>query len=139
MRNLPKLCAVASVLLASGCGSASTKSTPPATVSKPVTATPVAFLPSTCGNQVERPNSFLIACADGGSGVEHIVWRGWGDPVAVGTGFAFANDCEPTYAVLVTTNESSADRTAGAYRIGCAGHGSSGVSRTEPEPEEPAP
>jgi hypothetical protein len=155
---------VAAALVVVGCGSSATK-TIRTTVPASAQVTSAAFLPSDCTNQVERPSSFIIACGDGGTGVEHLVWQAWGDPVALGSGFAFANDCEPncvaggthhaaaemyvsrlrkcggklqyTYAVVVTTNASVADRTAGAYHIACAGRGSSGVSRTELEPEEP--
>ena len=87
--------------------------------------------------------------------------------MALGTGFAYVNDCEPdcvsggthhaaaemyvsrlrkcgaklqyTYAVIITTNASIAQRTTGAYDIACAGPHSHGVSRTEPaEPESDA-
>jgi len=156
--------ATASMFLVLGCGSTSpkpTQTTAPAT--KSVAATPAAFLPSDCANQVERPSSFIIACADAGSGVEHLVWRSWGGPVAQGSGFAFANDCEPscvaggmhhaaaemyvsrlrkcggklqyTYAVIIASKASIADRTTGAYDIACGGPNSHGVSRTEPEAE----
>jgi curli biogenesis system outer membrane secretion channel CsgG len=164
MRKLTAL-VVALALLGSmaGCGSGSTKPTQPTVpASKSVVAT---FLPSDCANQVERPSSFLIACADGGSVIEHLVWRSWGNPIAKSSGFAFANDCEPncvaggshhaaaemyvsrlrkcgrklqyTYAVIIASTVSIAQRTTGAYDIACAGPGSSGVSRTEPEAEVP--
>ena len=157
--------ATASVFLLVGCGSSSPPAPTTTRASTPVAAAP-AFLPSVCTNQVERPSSFLIACADGGSGIEHIAWRFWGGPVAQGSGFAFANDCEPncvaggihhataeiyvsrvrrcgrnlqyTYGVIVAAKTSIAERTTGAYDIACAGGKShGGVSRTEPEYEAP--
>lgn len=165
MPKMMALVATASVFLALGCGSTSTRSTQTAPAPTSVAAAPAAFLPSDCTNQVERPNSFIIACADGGSGVEHLVWRSWGGPVVQGSGFAFANDCEPscvaggthhaaaemyvsrlrkcgrklqyTYAVIVAAKTSIAERTTGAYDIACAGPRAHGVSRTEPEGEVP--
>lgn len=156
--------ATASAFLALGCGSASTQPTQTtARASVSGTTAPAAFLPSDCMNQVEQPSSFIIACGDGGSGVEHLVWQSWGDPVAQGSGFAFANDCEPscvaggvhhaaaemyvsrlrrcsgklqyTYAVIVAAKASIAERTTGAYDIACVGQKSYGVLRTEPESE----
>ena len=42
-----------------------------------------------------------------------------------------------TYAIIIASKASIADRTTGAYEIACAGPNSHGVSRTEPEAEVP--
>lgn len=152
-------------VLATGCGSGRNAQT----LSIHSAATPVVsrtlavYLPSTCLNQVQRPSGFVIACADGGSGVEQIKWRAWGGSVSWGVGFAYANDCQPncvaggvhhaeaeiyarrpqkcgahvqyTYVVVIAAESSYAQRVTGAYTVGCGEPGGSGVSRTQPEDE----
>ena len=88
-----KLALLVLVILLAGCGS---------TLTRTVTghaATPSAtriYLPSTCVDDKIRPRSFVpVACGDAQSGVEHLSWTGWGDPVAKGVGYAYANDCHP--------------------------------------------
>jgi hypothetical protein len=75
------------------CGSTITKTE---TVRSAATIERQVYLPSICVDDKIRPTSFVpIACADGQSGVEYLKWTGWGDPVAKGIGYAYANDCQP--------------------------------------------
>src|SRR2546429_248128 len=39
-----------------------------------------------------------LACGDGSFYLEHMSWRNWNRAVAHGSGYAEANDCEPTCA-----------------------------------------
>lgn len=56
-----------------------------------------------------RPGDIVIACADGGLGVEKLTWTRWGTITATGHGELYENLCQPncaegkfgTYPVLV--------------------------------------
>lgn len=56
-----------------------------------------------------RPGYIVIACADGGLGVEKLTWTRWGTITATGQGELYENLCQPncaegkfgTYPVLV--------------------------------------
>jgi hypothetical protein len=53
-------------------------------------------LPDCRGHPQVRPRQVVLACADGGFGVDHLSWIGWGGARAVGIGSAYANDCAPS-------------------------------------------
>jgi hypothetical protein len=118
------------------------------------------YLPSECGNQVQRPSFIRIACGDGSTGMEKLVWHAWGASIAQGVGFAYVNDCEPscsvggihytpaeiyvsrirkcrgrrqyTYAAVIVS-EGKAARLTGAYKFPCASRVPA-VERVQPGP-----
>lgn len=50
-----------------------------------------------CNDKAElRPRSFVIACADANTYLEHITWRSWTGSGATGSGIYIANTCRPT-------------------------------------------
>jgi hypothetical protein len=48
-----------------------------------------------CGPLETAPAALVIACADANYSLAGLKWRGWGKPLASGTGTARANDCKP--------------------------------------------
>jgi hypothetical protein len=42
-----------------------------------------------------RPTTITLACADGGTGANHLAWTSWGTTVSTGGGDFFQNDCTP--------------------------------------------
>jgi hypothetical protein len=51
------------------------------------------------GQRSVRPNSFLLACADGNARVEDAHWTDWTNQQARGTGTLVENDCRPSCAL----------------------------------------
>jgi len=67
--------------------------------SGPVAAASGAMaLPDCSGKPVVKPSSVVLACADAGVVADHLTWTGWGGTVALGTGLASVNDCDPNCA-----------------------------------------
>ena len=63
-------------------------------------ATPKFF---DCGvDEVVRPTSITLACADANEGIDNVAWRTWGQVEARGSGTYFANTCEPSCAASNT-------------------------------------
>ena len=150
-------------LLVAACGSSSSHTASTVTVTTSAKAPPAAraYLPSACLNHVERPTTFITACADAQAGVEQIKWQSWGGAAAYGSGSAFTNDCNPdcvaggihhsaaeiyasrlrrcgsrmVYArvAIVVANSSTASKLTGAYSVSCGGPPAGDVSSTEPE------
>ncbi|MFD4635045.1 hypothetical protein ACFVYR_05480 [Streptomyces sp. NPDC058284] len=72
-----------------------------------------------CGGQaLDRPASLLLACGDGGSGLDALTWTGWGTPTARATGQGRERVCTPScaegrearYPVTVTVSGLAAGR-----------------------------
>ncbi|KUL62696.1 serine/threonine-protein kinase [Streptomyces sp. NRRL S-1521] len=88
--------------------------------------TPAGTRPSTrpaaiadCGGKaLDRPASLLLACGDGGAGLDSLTWTGWGAPTARATGQGWERVCTPScaegrearYAVTVTVSGLAAGR-----------------------------
>jgi len=51
-----------------------------------------------CDEVLYRPRHVQLACGDGNFYLEHMSWRYWNGAVTPGSGYAEANDCEPTCA-----------------------------------------
>ena len=70
----------------------------PAAAPSRATATSRPPVIVTCqgGSQI-RPSTYVIACADGNNGLEHLHWQTWGS-TADATGTEFLNDCNPNCA-----------------------------------------
>jgi hypothetical protein len=72
----------------------------PAPLTRPADATPGVIndcnlaLPEGAASQIE-PTSISFACADGGSGVQDLVWTSWTESSATGTGVIWQNHCIP--------------------------------------------
>jgi hypothetical protein len=62
-------------------------------------ASDVMALPNCTGNPIVKPTEVVLACADAGFSVSHILWTGWGSPFAAGVGVAAVNECSPSCAV----------------------------------------
>ncbi|MEV0120534.1 protein kinase [Streptomyces sp. NPDC050703] len=72
-----------------------------------------------CGGQaLDRPASLLVACGDGGAGLDSLTWSGWGTPTARATGRGWERVCTPScaegraarYPVTVTVSGLAAGR-----------------------------
>ena len=155
-----------SALVSAGCGSSSRPPHTTSAAAPPTVPAPPITLPRDCVHSSERPSSFIIACADGGSGVEQLVWHSWGGRIGQASGFAFANDCVPnwvaggihhaatemyvsrvrhcgrtlqyTYAVIVASTASFAGRTMGAYNVACAVPNQQACHGPNRKPKRPA-
>jgi hypothetical protein len=64
-----------------------------ATAARPAASSPV--LVSCTGQDQVRPSSFVLSCADGNWGIEHITWATWGSTAYAGTATVYMNDCDP--------------------------------------------
>jgi hypothetical protein len=52
-----------------------------------------------CENKAQiRPGGHLLACADGGTGLENLHWTSWTPRLASGYGTEYQNDCMPSCA-----------------------------------------
>ena len=45
-----------------------------------------------------QPASYIVTCADDGTGLEHMHWTSWTSGQASGSGFFYQNDCTPSCA-----------------------------------------
>ena len=95
----------ATVLAAAGLGLGLAASADAATV-HPTAATQTAAAPAAtryvlvnCENKTQvRPGSYVLACADGGTGLENLHWTSWTPRLANGYGTEYQNDCIPNCA-----------------------------------------
>jgi hypothetical protein len=52
-----------------------------------------------CENKAQiRPGGYVLACADGGTGLENLHWTSWTPRLASGYGTEYQNDCRPSCA-----------------------------------------
>jgi hypothetical protein len=56
------------------------------------------FFPKDCQQNVYKPKSFVVTCADANFEVRKVKYSSYGEKVARGTGTARINDCEPNCA-----------------------------------------
>ena len=88
------------VLAAAGLGLGLAASAGAATM-RPVAAQPAAtrYVLVNCENKAQvRPGGYVLACADGGTGLESLHWTSWTPRLASGYGTEYQNDCLPSCA-----------------------------------------
>jgi hypothetical protein len=60
---------------------------------------PASYVAIDCqGSPVVRPQTFLLACADGGDRLNKLHWASWSPGYATATGIQAVNDCVPSCA-----------------------------------------
>jgi hypothetical protein len=72
-----------------------------AVTARPVAAHPAAtrYVLLNCENKAQvRPGDYVLACADGGNGLENLHWTSWTPRLASGYGTEYQNDCTPNCA-----------------------------------------
>ena len=68
---------------------------------RPAAAQPAAtrYVLLNCANKAQaRPGGYVLACADGGTGLENLHWTSWTPRLASGYGTEYQNDCRPNCA-----------------------------------------
>jgi hypothetical protein len=56
------------------------------------------LLIANCNKLKFKPANVILACGDASLGATNVVWSGWGQKAAVGTGTGQLNDCKPNCA-----------------------------------------
>ena len=74
---------------------ASAATTAPAAVTAATARTPHYVVLDCAGKPAVRPASYIVTCADDGTGLEHLHWSGWTSRQASGSGFFYQNNCTP--------------------------------------------
>ena len=84
------------IFLIAGCSSSKpVANAPEATPTVSATASSDVFI-NECGmGFATKPESIILACADGNLAVQHISWLMWEGEKALGRGTFIYNDCEP--------------------------------------------
>ncbi len=78
-----------------GIGLAASAGAATRTTAVSATHTPT-YVIADCSELQVKPSSYILACADGNAGLEHLDWTTWSAKLASGYGTFYENDCTPT-------------------------------------------